>query len=85
MARTLAETLAAVRSASTRTDSIIADRAALKTQVEDLLATKGAIPADVQAGLDEIFDVETADAAKIDAALNANVPPPPPGGGPAPV
>lgn len=78
MARTLAEALEAVRAASTRTDSLIADRAGLKKQVEDLLAAQGAIPADVQAGLDQIFDIETADAAKIDAALNANVPPPPP-------
>lgn len=76
MARTLAEALAVVRAASTRTDSLIADRAGLKKQVEDLLAAQGGIPADVQAGLDEIFDIETADAAKIDAALNANVPPP---------
>lgn len=78
MARTLAETLAAVRSASSRNDSLIEDRAGLKARVEELLATQGAIPADVQAGLDEIFDIETADAAKIDAALNANVPPPAP-------
>jgi hypothetical protein len=75
---TLEDTLAAVRAASTRTDSLIADRAALKTQVEELLASQGQIPAAVQAGLDEIFDIEKADATKIDAALNANVPPPPP-------
>jgi hypothetical protein len=78
MVHSLAETLAAVRAASTRTDSIIADRAALKKQVEDLLAAQGTISPEVQAGLDEIFDVETSDAAKIDAALNANVPPPTP-------
>lgn len=78
MARTLAETLEAVRNASSRNDSLIADRAGLKKQVEDLLKNQGGIPPDVQAGLDEIFDIETADAAKIDAALNANVPPPAP-------
>lgn len=75
---TLEDTLAAVRAASTRTDSLIADRAALKTQVEELLASQGQIPAEVQAGLDEIFDIEKADAVKIDAALNANVPAPAP-------
>jgi hypothetical protein len=76
MARTLEETLAAVRSASSRTDSLIADREGLKARVEELLAANGAIPAAVQTGLDEIFDIEAADAAKIDKALNVNVPPP---------
>ena len=75
---TLDEALVAVRNASSRTDSLIADRASLKTQVEELLAQQGTIPPAVQAGLDEIFDIEQADAAKIDAALNANVPPPDP-------
>lgn len=78
MARSLDETLAAVRAASGRTDSLIADRAGLKKQVEDLLAAQGQIPAAVQEGLDAIFDIETADAVKIDAALNANAPLPPP-------
>ena len=78
MARTLEETLATVRAASSRTDSLIEDRAMLKQQVEDLLAAQGGIPPAVQAGLDEIFDIETADAAKIDSALNAGVPPPTP-------
>lgn len=77
MARSLEETLAAVRAASGRTDSLIADRASLKKQVEDLLAAQGTISSAVQAGLDEIFDIETADAVKIDAALNANAPPTP--------
>jgi hypothetical protein len=76
MARSLAEALEAVRAASTRTDSLIADRAGLKKQVEDLLAGQGKIPQEVQDGLDAIFDIETADAAKIDEALNANVPAP---------
>lgn len=78
MPRTLEETLAAVRAASSRTDSLIEDRAALKKQVEDLLAQQGQISPTVQAGLDEIFDIEDADAKKIDAALNANVPAPAP-------
>lgn len=72
MARTLAETLAAVRAASGRTDSLIEDRAQLKLRVEELLAAQGGISPEVQAGLDEIFDIETADAAKIEAALAAN-------------
>lgn len=75
MARTLEETLASVRKASTRTDSLIEDRAVLKARVEELLAQQGQIPAEVQAGLDEIFDIEEADAVKIDAALNTGVPP----------
>jgi hypothetical protein len=74
MPKSIEEVLAAVRAASTRTDSIIADRTALKKQVDDALKNV-TIPADVQAKLDEIFDIETADAQKIDAALNANVPP----------
>lgn len=72
MARSLEEALAAVRAASTRTDSLIADRAALKEQVQNLLEQQGAISPELQAGLDEIFDIETADAAKIDAALTEN-------------
>lgn len=75
MARTVAETLEAVRSASTRTDSIIADRAETKRRLEEALAAGGAMTPEVQAALDEIFDIETADAKKIDDALNANVPP----------
>lgn len=78
MVHSLEDTLVAVRAASGRNDSLIADRASLKKQVEDLLAVQGQIPAAVQAGLDEIFDIETADAAKIDAALNANAPAPTP-------
>lgn len=79
MARTLEEALEAVRAASTRTDSLIADRAGLKEQVENLLEQQGTIPDAIQAGLDEIFDIETADAAKIDAALTENTEPKPVG------
>lgn len=79
MAHTIDETLAAVRAADTRTDSIIADRASLKTQLDDALKNVK-IPPDVQDKIDAIFDLSTADAAKVDAALNANVPPPPTGG-----
>lgn len=72
---TLDEVLVAVQAASTRTDSIIADRAAIKQQLDDALSGV-TLPAGVQAKIDEILNIETADAAKIDAALNANVPPP---------
>lgn len=74
MAKTLDEVLEAVRQASTRTDSIIADRAALKQQLDDALSGVTLPPA-VQAAVDAIFDIEASDAAKIDAALSANVPP----------
>ena len=74
---TIDEALEAVRSASTRTDSIIADRASLKAQLDEALANVK-IPADVQAKIDEIFNIEKSDAEKIDAALNTNVPPPEP-------
>jgi hypothetical protein len=75
--KTIDEALEAVKAASTRTDSIIADRASLKQQLADALANV-TLPADVQAKIDSIFDIESSDAAKIDAALNTNVPPPEP-------
>lgn len=75
MARSIDETLKAVQDADTRVDSIIADRASLKAQLDAALANVN-IPADVQAKIDSIFDISTADAVKVDAALNANVPPP---------
>lgn len=75
--RTFAEALAAVTAADTRVDSIIADRAALKSQLDAALANTVITPA-VQAQINAIFDTSTADAAKIDTALNANVPPPAP-------
>ncbi len=71
--RTIDETLAAVTAEDTRTDSIIAFVANLKAQLAAALANT-TIPADVQAKINQIFDTSTADAAKVDAALNANVP-----------
>ncbi len=69
--RTLDEVLEKVRAASTRTDSLIADRAQLKQQVADLLAAQGVgMTAALQQGLNDI-DIETSDAQKIDDALNA--------------
>lgn len=73
--RTIDETLAAATAASTRTDSVIAYAAGLKTQLDAALANVS-IPPDVQAKINQIFDLDTADAVKVDAALNANVPPP---------
>lgn len=77
MAKTLAEALEAVKSASTRTDSIIADRAETKARLEEALKNVGQITPEQQAAIDEIFDIETSDAAKIDEALNTGVEPPP--------
>lgn len=70
MARTPAEVLAAVKSASGKTASLIAYSAEQKARVEELLAAQGQISPEVQAGLDEIFDIETADAVAIDGAMN---------------
>lgn len=72
------EVVDAAKASSSRTDSLIAAFATTKARVEELLAQQGQIPPEVQAGLDEIFDLETSDAAKMDTALNTNVPPPTP-------
>ena len=68
---TVDEVLAAVRAADAGADSIIALVAQLKQQVTDLLATQGQISPAVQAGLNTIFDVSTAEAAKLAAAIPA--------------
>lgn len=73
---TLDDTLAAVTAASTKTDSLIALTAGLKKQLDDVLAGV-TLPAGVQAKIDQIFALETDDAAKIDAAITANTPPGP--------
>lgn len=76
MARTMEEVLAAVKAASGRTQSLIEYSAGQKARVEELLAKEGVNSPAIDAGLDEIFDIETADAAKIDAAIAAPNPPP---------
>jgi hypothetical protein len=76
---TAQETLDAVTAEDTRVDSVIAYAAGLKAQVAAALANV-TLPADVQTKLNAIFDLSTASAAKVDAALNANVPPPVPAG-----
>ncbi len=75
--RTIDEALAAATAASTRTDSIIAFVSNLQAQLAAALANVS-IPPDVQAKINQIFDLDTADAAKVDTALNTNVPPPTP-------
>lgn len=74
--RTIDETLAAVTAEDTRVDSIIAFVAGLKQQLTDALGK--AITPDMQTKINQVFDLSTAGAAKVDVALNANVPPPPP-------
>lgn len=73
--RTLDETLAAVTAEDSRVDSVIAYVATLKQQLADALSGVTVPPA-VQAKINSIFDLSTASAAKVDTALNANVPPP---------
>jgi hypothetical protein len=70
---TYQDVVAAAKAASGRTDSLIAAFAATKARVEELLAAQGTVSAEVQAGLDEIFDIETSDAAKLDAAIGPPV------------
>lgn len=70
MAKTIAEVLDAVKAASGKTKSLIEYSAQQKARVEELLATQGTISPEVQAGLDEIFDIEDADAKAIDSAIN---------------
>ncbi len=73
---TAAEALHAVQDADSRVDSLLALFATTKTQLEAALAN--AMTPEIQAAIDSVFDVSTADAQKIDVALNAGVPPPPP-------
>jgi hypothetical protein len=72
---TAQEALAAVRANSSRTGSLIALFDAKKAALEAALANQ--MTPEIQAAIDEVFDIETADAAVIDAELNANTPPPP--------
>lgn len=75
MDRTVDETLAAVTAEDSRVDSIIAYSAGLKQQLADALSGV-TIPPAVQTKINAIFDLSSASAAKVDTALNANVPPP---------
>lgn len=73
MAHTIQEALSLVKSNSTRAGSLIALFKAKKAELEAALAN--AMTPEVQAAIDEVFDVETADATAMDEALNTNVPP----------
>jgi hypothetical protein len=66
---TVAEALAAVQSADAGADSLIAFAATLKQQVIDLLAHQ--MTPELQAGLNSIFDVSTAEAKKLADATAA--------------
>lgn len=76
MARDIQEALAVVKANSSRTGSLIALFDAKKAELEAALANQ-MTPA-IQAAIDEVFDIETSDAANMDKSLNANVPAPPP-------
>ena len=70
---TIQEALEVVKANSTRTGSLIALFDAKKAELEEAL--KNQMTPEIQAAIDEVFTVETADATAMDAALNANVPP----------
>lgn len=70
----LAATLAVVTAETSRITSVEALLDGLRQQVGDLL--EGAVPADVVAQVEEIFNVAQNNSAEIDRALNAGVPPP---------
>jgi hypothetical protein len=71
---TIQEALDVVKANSTRTGSLIALFDAKKAELEAALANQ--MTPEIQAAIDEVFTVETADATAMDAALNTNVPPP---------
>lgn len=72
---TIQDALNLVKSNSSRTGSLIALFNAKKAELEAALANQ--MTPEIQAAIDEVFTVETADATAIDAALNTNVPPAP--------
>lgn len=74
---TLDEVLVEVTDESTRLDSIGTMISGIQQQLADALAGTTLPPA-VQAKVDAVFDGLKANSAKIDAALNSNVPPPTP-------
>lgn len=71
---TIQEALSVVKANSSRTGSLIALFDAKKSELEAALANQ--MTPEIQAAIDEVFTVETADATAIDTALNANVPAP---------
>lgn len=73
MAHTIEETLAAVAAEDAGVDSVVAFVAGLKQQVKDAVAA--GMP--LQEALDKVFDSATANAAKINAAMQADAVAPP--------
>jgi hypothetical protein len=69
MDHTVDEVLAAVQAADAGADSIIAFVATLKQQVIDALAN--AMTPEMHAKLNQIFDISTAEATKLNAAVTA--------------
>lgn len=74
MPHTAQENLDLVKANRSRAGSLIALFATKKTELETALANQ--MTPEIQAAIDEAFDVETDEATVMDAALNANVPPP---------
>ena len=75
---TIDQVLADVTDEGSRLDSLSTLLAGLEQQLKDALAGL-IIPADVQTKIDAVFSQAETNKAKIDAALNSNVPPPVPG------
>lgn len=73
---TMQENLDKVAEQSTRLDSIITLIDTTKAELDAILA--GQLPPDVQAKVDSLFEGLKANDAKIDDALNTNVPAPAP-------
>ncbi len=71
----LQDVLDAVTAESTKVDGIVTLIASLKQQIADALSGTTLPPA-VQAKVDAVFAGLTANATKLDTALNANVPTP---------
>jgi hypothetical protein len=78
MAHTLDEAVTAAQAASSKGDSVLATFATVEKQLADALAGV-TIPADAQAKIDAIFDIDTATAAKLGTAIATT-----PTGAPAP-
>lgn len=75
MAKSIDEVVDQARVASGRVNSLIAAFKTIKQQLDEALSGVTLPPA-VQTKVDSIFDIDTADATNIDAALSAPQPPP---------
>ena len=72
--KTLDEVLAAVAPLGNKIDSLVALVGGLKQQLADALS--GTLTPEQQQKVDAVFDAVAQDAAKVQAALDANAPPP---------